>query len=95
MARTIRFLFEYGHPWPLWESFNGKITMEPDDYQLSPELIELLRLSYQLWADHFHHEHGWDSAEAKRRWVEESQQALSVLTREVADIAEVIDARHF
>ena len=94
MARTIRFLFDYGHPWPLWESWPGRSTMEPADYELSLELTELLRLSYQLWADHFDHEDGWDSAEAERQWVDVSQQALSVLRREVAHFAEVVDRRH-
>ena len=93
MTRTIRFRFDYWHPWPLWESSREKYTMEPADYQLSPELTELLRHSYKLWADHFHHEDGWDSPEAKRRWVEVSQQAFSVLRREVADFAEVVDER--
>ena len=40
--------------------------MEPADYQLSTELTELLRLSCHLLADHFHHDEGWDSPEAKR-----------------------------
>lgn len=94
MTRTIRFVFEYWHPWPLWESLPGRFTMEPADYQLSTELTELLRLSYRQWADHFDHDHGWDSPEEKRRWVEMSQQALALLRREVADFAEVVDARH-
>lgn len=94
MTRTIRFLFDYWHPWPLWESMPGGSTMEPADYQLSTELTELLRLSYQLWADHFDHDDGWDSPEDKRRWVAVSQQALAVLRREVADFAEVVDGRH-
>ncbi len=93
MTRTIRFLFDCWHPWPLWESSSEKYTMEPADYQLSTELTELLRLSYEVWADHFHHENGWDSPEAQRRWVEVSQQAFSVLRREVADFAEVVDER--
>lgn len=93
MTRTIRFLFEYGHPWPLWEAPPGSFTMEPADYRLSPELTELLRLSYQLWADHFDYDGGWDSAEEKQRWVAVSRQALAVLRREVADFAEVVDER--
>lgn len=75
----------------------GVVVREVHDgaghYQLSTELTELLRLSYEVWADHFHHENGWDSPEAQRRWVEVSQQAFSVLRREVADFAEVVDER--
>lgn len=94
MSRTIRFLFEYGHPWPLWESAPGRYTMEPADYGLSAELTEALRLSYELWADHFSHERGWDSPQEQARWVAASRQALAVLRREVADFAEVVDERH-
>lgn len=68
--------------------------MEPADYELSSELTALLRLSYQLWAAHFDHENGWDSPESRRKWLEVSQQAFSVLRREVADFAEVVDGRH-
>lgn len=68
--------------------------MDPADYDLSTELTQLLRLSYQLWADHFDHENGWDAPEEKDRWVKVSQQALAVLRREVADFAEVVDGRH-
>ena len=68
--------------------------MEPADYDLSAELTELLRLSYQLWAEHFDHDVGWDSPEEKRRWVKVSQQAIAVLRREVVDFADVVDCRH-
>lgn len=95
MARTIRFLYEYGHPWPLWESGTGKYTMEPADYALSEQLTELLRRSYQLWEHHFNHDRGWDSPAEEARWRAASQQALAVLRREVAGFADVVDERHF
>jgi len=68
--------------------------MEPADYGLSPVLTEALRLSYELWGDHFSHDRGWESPEDQARWVATSRQALAVLRREVADIAEVVDERH-
>jgi hypothetical protein len=68
--------------------------MDPADYDLSTELTQLLRFSYQLWAGHFDHENGWDAPEEKDRWGKVSQQALAVLRREVADFAEVVDGRH-
>jgi hypothetical protein len=94
VARIIRFLFEFGHPWPLWESGSNHYSTTPTDYGLSPELTGLLRQSYELWADHFDHERGWDSPGNQDRWMTASQQALAVLRREVAVFADVVDERH-
>ena len=67
--------------------------MEPSDYGLSSELTRLLRRSYEIWAEHFHHERGWDSPVDRRRWLDASQQALAVLRREVSGFADVVDER--
>ena len=68
--------------------------MEPIDYGLSTELPELLQRSYELWADHFSDERGWDAPGDEGRWMVGSQQALAVLRCEVADFADVVDERH-
>ncbi len=94
MARTIRFLFEYGHPWPLWESGSDRYSMDPTDYGLSAEVTELLRHSYELWERHFSFERGWESQAHEGRWRAASEQALALLRREVADFADVVDERH-
>ena len=90
----IRFLYEHGHRWPLWESASCKYSMEPTDYGLSAELTGLLAGSYELWVRHYHFERGWESPGHEARWLAESEQALAVLRREVADFADVIDERH-
>lgn len=95
MARIVRFLFEYGHPWPLWESASHRYTMEPIDYGLSAELTAILRDSYELWESNFRPESGWATSAAKARWVEASEQGLAVLRREVEGFAEVVDERNF
>lgn len=68
VARVIRFLFEYGHPWPLWESTSERYTMEPIDYGLSAELTAHLRDAYELWESNFSPESGWVTPAAKARW---------------------------
>ena len=93
MARRIRFFFEWGHDWPLWESFTEKYTMEPSEYGLSEELTEMLRASYRTWIDHCEPFHGWDRPESEARWRHQSDQALAVLRREVQGVADVVDER--
>lgn len=94
MARVIRFLFEHGHPWPLWESGTDEYTMEPSDYGLSDELADRLRKAWDLWNRYHSVETGWDSAEPADQWLQQTEQALAILRREVADFAEVRDERH-
>lgn len=94
VARIIRFLFEYGHPWPLWESASDRYTMEPIDYGLSAELTAILRGGYELWESNFSPESGWVTPAAKARWVAASEQGLAVLRREVDGFAEVVDERN-
>lgn len=94
MPRTIRFMFDHWQQWPLWETgAEDGPTMEPADYGLSAELTERLRLVTEFWQEHFHYETGWDSPEHLARWKAQTDQALAVLRREVATIAEVVDER--
>lgn len=87
-------MFEYGHPWPLWETGREDgPTMEPADYGLSSELIERLRAANRFWQEHFQHERGWDSAENLAAWTADTRQVLAVLRREVTGIADVLDER--
>lgn len=87
-------MFDHGQQWPLWETdADDGPTMEPADYGLSPQLTERLRLVTEFWQRHFHYETGWDSAEHFAAWKADTSQALAVLRREVADIADVVDER--
>ena len=67
--------------------------MEPADYGLSPDLTERLRAANRFWQEHFHHDHGWDSAENLAVWTADTRQALAILRREVTDFADVLDER--
>lgn len=93
MTRVIRFFFDHGHPWPLWESGTESYTMTPADYGLSEELTERLRSAHELWRTHRDLEGTWSSPGARARWREETDQALAVLRREVGDVADVRDER--
>ncbi len=94
MTRTIRFMFDYWQRWPLWETdAEDGPTMEPSEYGLSPELTERLRVVNEFWREHFHYETGWDSPENLAAWTADTGQALAILRREVADLAEVADER--
>lgn len=93
-ARRVRFFYDYGHEWPLWESFTEKYTMEPSDYGLSRELTDVLKRSYELWIAHadaalFAHV----PAGSDHLWRKLSDQALAMLRFELADVAEVVDER--
>ncbi len=48
-GRVLRVFFDWGHPWPLWESGTDKYAMEPADYGYSPELVQLLREWQRAW----------------------------------------------
>lgn len=93
MARVIRFMFDYGHLWPLWEDENDQYTMDPSDYGLSAELTERLKACYEYWELHRDIENGWVSPESRRRWYAETDQAVAILRREVAQLADVRDER--
>lgn len=47
--RVLRIFFDWGHPWPLWETGTDKYTMEPTDYGFSPSLTDLLRRWREAW----------------------------------------------
>src|SRR5690606_19007461 len=38
VTRVVRFFFDHGHPWPLWEDGSEKYTTDPGDYGLSDDL---------------------------------------------------------
>ena len=94
MARVIRFLFEHGHPWPLWESGTDKYAMEPSDYGLSDDLASRLGEAWALWNTHDRIDVGWDASENEADWRRLSEQALAILRREVSGIADVRDERY-
>lgn len=93
MVRVVRFMFEHGHAWPLWEDGTTTYAMEPDDYGLSLELTTRLRSCYELFETHRDLAGQWDSPVSRERWRAESDQALAVLQREVAHLADVRDER--
>lgn len=47
--RVLRVFFDWGHPWPLWESGTDKYAMEPADFSYSADLVQLLGLWRQAW----------------------------------------------
>lgn len=85
--REIRFFFDWGHWWPLWESGTEKYAMEPDDYDLSAELTSLLRHLYDHWHQHVDPVAGWDSEENLQLFIRERDEAIHLLREELpADI---------
>lgn len=93
MVRVVRFMFDYGHVWPLWEDGTDKYAMEPSDYGLSPELTERLQSCYEFWETHHIPKRGWDAPESRHRWHAETDQAVAILRWEVSDFADVRDER--
>ena len=76
--REIRFFFDWGHWWPLWESGTDKYTMEPSDFGLSEVLTLRLRRLYDFWNEHVDPFEGWDT--------EENFQSFRLDKREVIDL---------
>ncbi|GAA4885092.1 hypothetical protein GCM10025788_26480 [Serinicoccus chungangensis] len=93
MARVVRFMFDYGHVWPLWEDGTYKYAMEPSDYGLSSELTERLQSCYAFWEAHHLPESGWDDTETRHRWHLETDQVVAILRWEVSAFADVRDER--
>jgi len=93
VTRVVRFFFDHGHPWPLWEDGSEKYTTDPGDYGLSDDLAARLRSAYALWESHRDLEGNWSSERAREQWRAECDEAVAILRREVADIAEVRDER--
>lgn len=93
MARVVRFMFDYGHVWPLWEDGTDKYAMEPTDYGLSPELTGRLQACYEYWEAHRNLDGQWDAPENRQRWHAETDQAIATLRWEVSDLADVRDER--
>lgn len=93
MARVVRFMFDYGHVWPLWEDGTVKYAIEPSDYGLSPELTERLQSCCEYWETRHSPEGGWDAPESRHRRHVETDQAVAILRSEVSDFADVRDER--
>ncbi len=84
-TRTIRFFFDWGHRWPLWESGTDKYTMEPSDFGLSEELTRRLRRLYDLWSEHLDPFEGWDSEENFQRFDRDRTEVIQILRSELPD----------
>ncbi|QJA00287.1 hypothetical protein [Leifsonia sp. PS1209] len=84
-ARTIRFFFDWGHRWPLWESGTDKYTMEPSDFGLSEELTKRLRRLYDFWSEHADPFDGWDSEENFQRFDSDRTEVIQLLRSELPD----------
>ena len=83
--REIRFFFDYGHPWPLWENYTDEYAMTPEDYGLSPELVALLRQCGALWGrDDF--DGRWNPPEAEKQYETACREAVAMLRAEVFPI---------
>ena len=85
--RVIRFFLDWGHNYPLWESFTGKYAMEPSDYDLSPELGQRLLEWSQFWQRHFDPFDDWDEQENEDTWLTRGHELVRLLEVEVYDIA--------
>lgn len=90
-GRVLRVFFDWGHPWPLWESFTDKYTMEPTDYGYSAELIKTLRQWQAAWVPIADFDLGETeeppSAEAYQRYEDLGRRALTgILTETPAEI---------
>lgn len=93
MARVVRFMFDYGHAWPLWENGTDKYAMEPSDYELSPDLTERLQSCYEYWEAHCDLEGQWDAPDSRDRWLADTDQTIAILRWEVSSFADVRDER--
>jgi hypothetical protein len=87
--RRIRFFLDWGHNYPLWESFSDKYAMEPDDYGISLQLGRRLNGWTCFWQQHFDPFDGWNDQENKRAWLTSGDELVRLLQIEVYDIAVV------
>lgn len=80
---------DHGHRWPLWESGNGKYTMDPTDYDLSPELTAGLREWYDDWEINCPPFGTWPSPAHGQRWGETGAALSRWLDRVVGPLVTV------
>ena len=86
----IRFFVDWGHNYPLWESFTDKYVMEPDDYGISLQIGQRLNEWSRFWQQHFDPFDGWDTQENKGFWLTTGDELVRLLEIEVYDIAVVL-----
>ena len=86
----IRFFLDWGHDYPLWESFTDKYAMEPDDYGISSELGRRLNDWSLFWQRHCDPFDGWDESRNRTRWLATGDELVRLLEVEVYDIAVVL-----
>jgi len=86
----IRFFVDWGHRYPLWESFTEKYAMEPDDYGLSPGLGRRLGEWALFWTAHVEPAEGWDDPANQALWLATGDELVRELELEVYDIAVVL-----
>ncbi|NUU06415.1 hypothetical protein [Leifsonia sp. C5G2] len=86
----LRFFVDWGHRYPLWESFTDKYAMEPVDYGVSPELERRLGEWVLFWTAHFEPAEGWDDPDSRAQWLAVGDDLVRELELEVYDIAVVL-----
>jgi hypothetical protein len=87
--RGIRFGLDWGHDYPLWEPGSELYTLVPDDLRLSRDLGARLHAWAATWFVHCSPEHGWDSEERHRTWVDAGHRLADELELELYDVAQV------
>ncbi|GAB95150.1 hypothetical protein BJY21_004142 [Kineosphaera limosa] len=88
--RTIRYFFDLGHPYPLWETGTDTYTMKPADYGLSDSLARELKWLAEEYANRFDElvaatsaDQDWREQPAGAEWRRRSEAAVERLRQEV------------
>lgn len=90
--REVRVFHDFNAPWPLWESGTDKYSMDPEDYDLSQESIDLMRRSTRLYEEGIQPpDYDWVSPEKLHEYLDVMRQVVAQLRMELAGVAVVKD----
>jgi hypothetical protein len=89
--REIRFSFDWGHQWPLWET--GFAARYPEQLGLSVALQEQMLELQRFWETYYLPETGWDlSAQQEAVFLRRAAIVALSLQLEIADWGRVVFA---
>jgi hypothetical protein len=91
--RRIRFFPDWGRKEPLWDTDVNHLAIHISELDITEDLADGLRAVMVFWHRHLDEVHGWDSAENRTWYEEESTRLLAELRHQLGDSAEVIDER--
>lgn len=92
--RQIRFFYDWGHQWPLWENGATHYAAEPQHLGLSDELAKEMLSLYRFWSTNMEPETGWARPNQQAEFLIWAAQVALKLQREISSWGVVLFEIH-